>query len=581
MKKIVSFLNDCHIKNKLMIIYACTCFIPMLILSCFSYMQMNKIIKNEEKKNFETFLLQAIDTIDGQVKIYDNLSDYIAFNQSISQLLTYEYKSTYEMYSVIVNTFDPLLSSVKYFHDEIKQVTLYVEGNVIKHGTTLAPISEIETCEWYDEVRSDLDIHWYADYDNKKVYAARRMPMLEKEGICGVLYIEVDYYSMFEALTMNGAGYGVIAVDDNNKLLYVYDSFEDRKDYIPYDEFTKQVEKSDFEYNGAVTSNTISFSGSKYLVAAGKQDISKFNIFFYKPERLITGYIKPMIYVILLTLILCVLSYAAAAYLVTKLIIRRIDKLNGNMKCVEEGKLEITVTSDEGDEIGELIRGFGSMIEKLAVLINVVYEGKLKEKEYQMKALQAQINPHFLYNTLSMINWKAIAAGNDDISAITLSLASFYRTALNKGSNILKVSSELENVRSYLKIQLFMHDYEFDVVENIDEEILEYNSLNLILQPVVENAIGHGIELKEDGRGVITINGCLKDGCVVFEIIDNGAGMEPDKAVQILSDTSKGYGVRNVNERIKLYYGEEYSIRIESEPGRGTKVIIRIPALKE
>lgn len=199
-----------------------------------------------------------------------------------------------------------------------------------------------------------------------------------------------------------------------------------------------------------------------------------------------------------------------------------------------------------------------------------------------MKALQSQINPHFLYNSLSLINWKALEAGKEDISQITLALSTFYRTSLNKGKNMLPIREEINNVRSYLEIQKVMHDDSFDAVYEIEPGILEYETLNLILQPLVENAIEHGLELKEDGRGLLRITGQLDPGeeSVVLTVEDNGVGMEQEKAQRVLTEHSEGYGVRNVNERIRLCYGEEYSLRIESAPGKGTKVWIRFPVKK-
>ena len=219
------------------------------------------------------------------------------------------------------------------------------------------------------------------------------------------------------------------------------------------------------------------------------------------------------------------------------------------------------------------------MIFQIKSLIEDVYESKLIQKDYEMKALQAQINPHFLYNTLSLINWMAIEADQTEISKITLNLSTFYRTALNKGKNTLTVRDELKNTRSYLDIQLMMHDYEFDVDIDINDEILEYKILNLILQPLVENAIDHGIDLKTNGRGRITITGKKEKDNIYLIVEDNGVGMEQDKINTILTNKSKGSGVRNVNERIKLYYGEDYSMHIESEIGRGTKIIIKIPVI--
>ena len=176
-----------------------------------------------------------------------------------------------------------------------------------------------------------------------------------------------------------------------------------------------------------------------------------------------------------------------------------------------------------------------------------------------------------------MINWKALEAEQEDISQITLSLSTFYRTALNKGKNILLVKDEIANIKSYLDIQLAMHDNSFDVVYDIDESILKYETLNLILQPLLENAIGHGIDVKTDGRGEIRIEGKENGDFLDFTVSDNGVGMTKTQAALILSKSSNGYGVSNVNERIKLYYGEEYAVKIESAPGTGTKVMLHFP----
>ena len=174
----------------------------------------------------------------------------------------------------------------------------------------------------------------------------------------------------------------------------------------------------------------------------------------------------------------------------------------------------------------------------------------------------------------------ALETDQEDISKITLSLSTFYRTALNKGKNILRVRDEIKNMRSYLDIQLMMHDHEFDVDVEIDECILDHNILNLILQPLIENAIDHGIDLKTDGRGGIKIIGKKQNDEIVLIVSDNGVGMSKEQAESILTNKSNGYGVKNVNERIKLYYGEQYQLKIESEIGIGTKVKVTIPIRK-
>jgi len=260
-----------------------------------------------------------------------------------------------------------------------------------------------------------------------------------------------------------------------------------------------------------------------------------------------------------------------------EVMVEDIQNLAKNMEEVEKGNMAITITSDAKDEIGELIRGFGNMITRINHLINEVYAGEVARKEAEMKALQAQINPHFLYNSLSLINWKAIDADQEDISRITLLLSRFYRTALNKGKNVISVREEISNVQSYIDLQLMMHDDSFKVEYDFSDEIMEYAMPNLILQPLIENAIDHGIDLKEGGEGVLTLKGYQEGEEFVLSVSDNGIGMTAEQAESILTESSKGYGVKNVQDRIRHFYGNEHGLKVESVVGKGTTITMRFP----
>ena len=241
------------------------------------------------------------------------------------------------------------------------------------------------------------------------------------------------------------------------------------------------------------------------------------------------------------------------------------------------GDFAVRAQEESTDELAVLNTSFNQMVEKIGNLVEDIRIEQLNLRATELKLLQAQINPHFLYNSLSLINWKALEAGKEDISKLTLALSSFYRTSLNRGSNVLTIEQELENMKSYLEIQLCMHDNSFDVVLDVDKGILPYQTLNLLLQPLVENAIEHGIDLLEDRKGIVKITGQMDQDKIYLCVADNGVGIEPELLSSILEFKTRGYGVRNVNERIKLFYGEEYQLQIESREGEGTKSIITIP----
>ena len=558
--------SDLKLKYKLVLIYCLTGFIPVLIIFLVSLILMRGVLRENSTENINSYLYQATASLDGEIKIYDNLSSYISFNQSISQVLNYDYESVYNMYDQFVTVMDPLLSSLMYFHDEVNRVTIYIDKDVVKHGTTLAPMSEVSDKEWCKEALSDNDSHWYVDMDKKQVFSVSRLVLLNRLGIDGVLFINVDYDKAFEAFSQTILNdYGLFITDKNGNLIY---------ELSQYDQSNKNYELTFDEFKEVVAGHS-----DKYKIITQDSAATGWKIWFYKPDSFMISSTTPIIWIGTISIIVCVAAAVVCTAATSRFVTRRIVKIQKCMKEVENGNLNVNVPVDGNDEISDLTRGFDAMVLRLDMLINEVYDSRLKEKEYEMKALQAQINPHFLYNTLSLINWKAIEADAVDISKITLALSSFYRTSLNKGKNVMSIKDEIDNMRSYLTIQQMMHDGDFDAVVDIEDGILHYNTLNLILQPLIENAIDHGIDLNTGVRGVITITGRGTEDEIILTVEDNGVGMTKEQADKIITKDSKGYGVRNVNERIKLYYGEQYELKIESEIGKGTKVIVHFPKM--
>ena len=558
-------IKDMKLRNKLAMVYALAGFLPVLVILTVTYFQMRQILRNKELETVNSYIYQAGSSVDNAIEIYNNLSNYIAYDQTISQVLSSEYSSIYEMYYKFETVLDPMLTSLMYFHEEVRTVTVFVDkDNMVKHGTTVAPIAEIQDEFWYESTLLDNQNHWFADTENNSLYSVRKMSTLDRNGMTGILYICVDYDDVFEPFNQTVINnYGIFVTDRYDNVVFEDSEFEeDNKKYaLSFDEF-KKVRN---ENNG------------KYRIISVDSETAGWKIWLYKPDKLMVSSMTPLVIIIIIAVTICFIAAVLCLRFIAKYVSGRIVELRQDMKKVEKGDLSVITSSDSHDEIGDLVNSFAKMLNTINNLINEVYKSKIKEKEYEMRALQAQINPHFLYNTLSLINWKALEAGAMDISKITLALSTFYRTSLNKGKNVMSISDEIDNMRSYISIQLMMHDNEFDFVEEIDPEILKYKTLNLVLQPLIENAIDHGIDLKSDGRGCITIIG--RDAGDEIELIvkDNGVGMTKEQAERIITENSKGYGVRNVNERIKLYYGEQYALSVHSEIGVGTEVKIHFP----
>ena len=261
-----------------------------------------------------------------------------------------------------------------------------------------------------------------------------------------------------------------------------------------------------------------------------------------------------------------------------------IKSLDGSVREIESGNLDVEIVPNGSYEVEHLGKSIKSMLGRIKVLISdLVAEHNAKRKS-EFDTLQSQINPHFLYNTLDIIVWMIENENSDKAVNIVTALAKFFRISLSKGKNIITVKDEVEHVRNYLMIQNMRFKNRFEYSIDVDEEVLSYSSLKLMLQPLVENAIYHGMEFM-DGDGEIDVKVFKEDDSLYFTITDNGLGMSEDMVETLLSKdfvSSKkgsGIGVKNVNERIKLYFGSEYGLKVESEPDEGTKITIHLPAV--
>ena len=565
MKKLLHWFNGIKLRYKLAIFYSLFCFLPVMLLFWLSFLQMRSIIDDKGKMNLQSYLQQSVSSMDRTLDGYNSLSDYIAFDRTLAEVFSMEYGTPYEQYEQLTQKVDPILRTASYFHGGMQQITIYTDNGMVKHDTTVAPVSEIEETDWYQKTLEHPGLNWFANYQEETLFSARKLAFSgAREGV-NILYMDVDYQKLFTpyAETLISEC-GLYITDQDGKLVFEESRFSGKnQNYdLTYSEFLEQRDRG----------------STDYIILCEQSNTTGWTVWLYQPVGLAGEAMRPIGVMAGVTILICIFAAVLAYFITSGMVSSRIERLTHFMQEVQEGSMDMQMESGDRDEIGMLYRGFGSMMKRIRTLINEVYLSKITQKEAELKALQAQINPHFLYNTLSLINWKALAAGEEDISRMTLALSTFYRTALNRGRNVLQVETELSNTRAYLEIQSMLHDGDFDYEIEAQTEILQCESLNLILQPLVENAIHHGIEEKTDGRGKITVRGWKEDNCVWFMVEDNGVGMEQEVADKILTMESKGYGVRNVDERIRLCYGEKYAMKVESVVGKGTKMTIHFPA---
>lgn len=393
---------------------------------------------------------------------------------------------------------------------------------------------------------------------------------------CLIIYIkETAFFDIYKKITtdmgytflVSGNGY-VVSHPDKNKVgntIFEKDMFHIDKGFDHYIA-NYEGEKSIFAISR--------FGGTLQSIGCDWQTVS-----IISQEKLFERFEKINLYVLIIGTVMSLITILILTQISFK-ITEPIQLLKSKLK--EFGKnntIKLSFIKKNEDEIWELEKSYNEMISRISDLIMKNNEEKEKQRKLELTALQAQINPHFLYNTLDAIGWIAKIKKQEDIEKLIMALASFFRLSLHKGDKYITLQEEVELVQNFLTIEQIRFPDKFLVEYNIEEDIKPCKILKLVLQPVVENAIKHGISMKR-GKGLIKINAYSAGDGVELEVIDDGVGFDVSK----LSENDPGeyrsgrYGLHNVDERIRLEYGQQYGMSIFSQKGEGTRVVIRLKA---
>lgn len=552
--------NNMKYRHKLTILLVTVSLVPMLLLVWFSHERMRSLLQEKEIEDMHSILEQTGEGLDSQVEVYTSLLNYLTYSPDIEDLIAETNMDNYYAYQKYTEVADPLLSVPKSYHDAIQQIQLFSESIKVRHEFTLVPISEVDKEWWYDQLKEDVSVQWIVDSQKPEIAAVRRIYNGKKQ--IAVLCITLDYdkiFKSFENIVTEESG-GII-VNAQGKILFQKEAFTE-------------------ERNGKceITSPEIlDVEKGKYAYVNRENAACGWKFFLYKPQSVVDRSVSGILVseIPLITACLAIILFLGTSF--SRIFTKKIEELTENMNQMNQGSRVVTVESDSEDEIGLLVRSFRSMMGEINRLIHEVYENKIALKEFELKALTAQINPHFLYNSLSIINWMAIRGNQREISKVTLSLSMFYRTALSKGQDMVTVDNCIQNIKAYLDIQLVMHDNEFQIVWDIDQEVRGCIVPKLLLQPVVENALEHGLDMKEEGEKILKLFFQQDGEDVLMAVEDNGPGMEQEEADKLVTYQASGYGLKNVNDRLKLLYGEKYGVLVFSKVGDGTRVEMRIP----
>ena len=559
MNRLRKWIKNMKYRHKLTVLLVVTSLVPMTVLALYSHSRQSTMVRSSELEDMQSIIEQTKESIDSQTAVYSSLLNYLTYSPDIEEIIKEKNIDNYTAYEKYTEIADPLLSVPKSYHDAIKRIQLFAQSIQVEHEYTLVPLRKMKEQWWSSELKDDVRIQWMVDKERGEVAAVRMI--YDGQELDAAICISLDYDKIFQPLTnILTEENGGMAADENGTVLYNRSNLGDIRI------------SSDDDLDEA-----LSKISSECAYTTAKSEENAWTFYLYKSQDAISGSVRRLLLEEIPLMAGCCMIILFLGLAFSRLFTRKIEELTRNMDQVNHGSREVTVSSDSEDEVGILINSFRSMMDEINRLIDEVYVNKIALKEYELKALQAQINPHFLYNTLSMMNWMAIRSNQMDISKVTLALSTFYRTALSKGEDMVTVENCIRNMEAYLEIQLTMHDNNFTVEWETDPEIKNEKMPKLLLQPVVENAIEHGIDEKEEGDKKISLSFKGVGDDVVITVRDNGMGMEQEKAETLVTYQAKGYGLKNVNDRIRLLYGEEYGIQIFSAPGDGTNVVMRFP----
>ena len=395
----------------------------------------------------------------------------------------------------------------------------------------------------------------------------------------GILLIHLNYTGLkllLDGVTLGNEGY-IYLIDGNGEIIYhpraqLIDSGLEHENNRAVSEYRDGIYQETFHgEERVITVKSVGYTGWKLIGVAPRQTVS-------------LNSLKTQLLVVFVAAFILFLMSLVNSYISSR-ITTPIRKLELSVNEIEKGNLNAKVDAEGSYEIRHLGQSVQNMAKQIQVLMADIVSEHEKKRKQEFDTLQSQINPHFLYNTLDIIVWMIENEKPDQAVKAVTALARFFRISLSRGKSIITVKDELEHVRNYLMIQHMRFKNRFSYTIEAEDEVLELASLKLMLRPLVENAIYHGMEFM-DGDGEIFISAWKEGEDLYLKVSDNGLGMTEEQVARLFSDMphtgssrGSGIGVKNVNERIRLYFGSEYGLSIESEPDEGTVVTIHLPAV--
>lgn len=443
--------------------------------------------------------------------------------------------------------------------------------------------------DWYakavakpqDAIITGPNRHSFFDTDDEMISLSREVQSYENGTFRGVILINLNMNKITEICNsfQEKQENFICIINDKGELVYEQQNgkerfaFDEKENRQKLNTALERMKESCFRLN---------YRGEKYLVTRTDMKTTGWTLVSMVPYKSVMAETMAISGVMILAVVITLIVTLLLLNRILTGVVKPLKKLEKYMVQVNPDNMDQRMEILTDDEIGHLSMKFNQMMDRIRNLKEQVIEEQEDKRKYELQALQAQINPHFLYNTLDSIIWMA-ETNDSNIVAMTEALAKLFRISLNKGNEEISLERELEHVKNYLIIQSMRYADKFTYEISVDPGVERCRTIKLILQPIVENCIYHGIK-KKRGTGKITIRAYRREQNLIIEVSDDGCGMPKEISRKILSDeieseniSGSGIGVKNVNERIQLRFGKKYGLSYSSEEGVGTTVTYVLP----
>ena len=583
--------KNCSMRVKLFASFFLLIFIPIIVLTVFAAYRSTAIIQEQSMEIARLYLQQTENEMESELYKIATVSSSVAQTAEVHEVLekqntgisfSEEYDDMNELYKTIEST--RALQNLYQIRLFISDSFTHSRSNYITY-----PLSSVSDTDWYHQLVEQYQTQALLPpstfqpplSEPQEVLSVATLIRSRKDitRILGVVSVDVLKSDLIDILQRNNYAEQSAAylVDENLNIVCGANST------FPVSEADLAAQLQQMRDTFGASSGVSTAGNAVYGLSAPIFD--GWRIFTVASMGNLLSPVSDLRdQMILLTVIISIIAFCLS-YLYARYSTRRIKTLAEQVRRVENGDLSVSCIVDSEDEIGELQNSFNFMVRRISLLVDERYNLGKNLKDMELRALQAQINPHFLYNTLDMIAWKAMASGNQETVDIVVKLARFYRLSLSNGSDFLPLSDEVEHVHLFVELTNLCRSRNVQLITEVAPNIADYPIMKLILQPIVENSLFHGLYELSDRVGVIRLTAEQIGSYVQIQIADNGVGIEKSKLAELLAKKERpvvntkrgGYGIGNILERLRIYYDDRFTFQIESAILTGTTVTIRIP----